>query len=95
MTDLALRRNIERIVTDFLRLEGVSVEGHGHVECGRGHDRTDVRVDQIAETIADSLSPMFTATRELVEELNRHAASGLITREALVMINRVQQLLPR
>lgn len=33
------------------------------------------------------------AVRELVDELNAHSASGLITQRALVLLNRVQQML--
>jgi hypothetical protein len=33
-------------------------------------------------------------TWDLIAELNRHVASGLITKEALVLIGAVQQLLP-
>lgn len=37
----------------------------------------------------------ITAVRELMEELNRNAASCIITHRALVLMNRVEQLLSR
>lgn len=40
------------------------------------------------------MDPAFTeAVRELVNELNAHSASGLITQRALVLTNRVEQML--
>ena len=42
------------------------------------------------------MSPEFVAAvRDLIEELNANAASGLITLRALVLINVVQQHLSR
>lgn len=39
-------------------------------------------------------SELLKAMRALLAELNRTAASGLITHQALVLMNRVQQLMP-
>lgn len=38
------------------------------------------------------MQPLLSALRELLDELNAHAAAGLITHRALVLLNRVEQM---
>jgi hypothetical protein len=40
-------------------------------------------------------SDLLAAVRTLVELINRHAASGLLTRELIIQAGKVQQLLAR
>ncbi len=40
-------------------------------------------------------SELEMAVRELLDELNVHSAAGLITHRALVLMNRVEQILAK
>jgi len=39
------------------------------------------------------VNDLMRASRALLDELNAHAAAGLITRQALILMNRLQQVL--